>query len=69
MNQVDGDSDMAPTCVCRGAGSVEEEWFLPVRRLLLQLSPGRQTTHFLPVCPWCLSSCCPALELGVSESE
>ena len=55
---------LSPLCVCvEGEWSAKEQWplsaLMSCRKLPHQLSPLCQIIQFLPVCLWCLLSCCP----------
>ena len=75
VSQVDGDSDMAPACVCkldRGGPQPRTNgtflYFCLGESYPLQPPAQSQTIQFLPVCPCDFPAVAPVLELRARES-
>ena len=64
VSQLDGDSGMVPACQLSGQrahqrnNGLASTLFLAESCTPLQLLPWCQMIQFLPVCSWCLLSCC-----------
>ena len=58
ISKADGDSDMVLACVDR----LSEKIMASARTFVWEKAapPWCQTIQFLPICPWCLSSCYPS---------
>ena len=61
-SQVDGNSNMAPACWLRGCGErgPRKGLMASVNTLVWEKSVWCQIIQLLPICLWCLSSCCPS---------